>query len=103
MTKNIETCAMVWDQLLSGGADRHSLILNIGGGVVTDLGAFCASTFQRGIRFINIPTSLLALCDAAVGGKTGARNTVYNTSGGMIGRHFSMRCDANQSFECTML
>lgn len=71
MTKNIETCSMVWDQLLSGGADRHSLILNIGGGVVTDLGAFCASTFQRGVRFINIPTSLLALCDAAVGGKTG--------------------------------
>lgn len=61
--ENIETCAMA-DQLLSGGSRSTYLILNIGGGVVTDLVAFCASTFQRGIRFINIPTSLLALQDA---------------------------------------
>ena len=82
MTKSIETCSMVWDQLLSGGADRQSLILNIGGGVVTDLGGFCASTFQRGVRFINIPTTLLALCDAAVGGKTGVNlGTVKNQIG----------------------
>jgi len=69
--KNIDTCVGVWNALSELGADRKSLMLNLGGGVVTDLGAFVASTYKRGIKYINIPTSLLAMVDASVGGKTG--------------------------------
>jgi len=69
--KNIETCIEIWNVLTELGADRKSLIINVGGGVVTDLGGFIASTFKRGIAFIHIPTTLLAMVDAAVGGKNG--------------------------------
>jgi len=69
--KTIETCVGVWNVLSELGADRKSLIINLGGGVVTDLGGFVASTFKRGINYINVPTSLLAMVDASVGGKTG--------------------------------
>lgn len=69
--KHIKTCTSVWEALSSLGADRKSLLINLGGGVVTDLGGFVASTFKRGIDFINIPTSLLSMVDASVGGKTG--------------------------------
>ncbi len=69
--KNIETCLSLWKELSEKGADRNSLIINLGGGVVTDLGGFVASTFKRGIEFINIPTSLLSMVDASVGGKNG--------------------------------
>ena len=71
INKNIETCIQIWNVLTELGADRKSLILNLGGGVVTDLGGFVASTFKRGIDFINIPTTLLSMVDASVGGKTG--------------------------------
>ncbi len=69
--KNIETVAHVWKQLSDNGATRSSLVVNIGGGMVTDLGAFAAATFKRGLKFINVPTTLLAAVDASVGGKTG--------------------------------
>lgn len=69
--KNIETLAYVWKELGDKGASRHSLLINLGGGMVTDLGGFAASTFKRGIKYINIPTTLLAMVDASVGGKTG--------------------------------
>ncbi len=69
--KNLESLAEVWQQLQDGGATRHSCLINVGGGMVTDLGGFAASTFKRGINFINIPTTLLAMVDASVGGKTG--------------------------------
>lgn len=69
--KNISTCLDVWNFLSGKGADRNSIVINLGGGVVTDLGGFVAATFQRGLRFINIPTSLLAMVDASVGGKNG--------------------------------
>ena len=69
--KTIESLAHVWEKLGEGGATRHSLLINIGGGMVTDLGGFAASTFKRGINYINIPTTLLAMVDASVGGKTG--------------------------------
>ncbi|MAL59847.1 MAG: 3-dehydroquinate synthase [Flavobacteriaceae bacterium] len=69
--KTIETSLFVWNALSKKGADRQSLIINLGGGVVTDLGGFVASTYQRGISFVNIPTSLLAMVDASVGGKNG--------------------------------
>ena len=71
INKNIETCIQIWNVLTELGADRKSLIINLGGGVVTDLGGFVASTFKRGIDFINIPTTLLSMVDASVGGKTG--------------------------------
>lgn len=69
--KNIETCTGVWNALSELNIDRKCLIINIGGGVVTDLGGFVASTYKRGVNYINIPTSLLAMVDASVGGKTG--------------------------------
>ena len=69
--KNLETCSGVWNALTELGADRKSLLINLGGGVITDLGGFVASTFKRGISFINIPTTLLSMVDASVGGKTG--------------------------------
>lgn len=69
--KNIHTVCDIWQQLSEKGATRKSLIINIGGGVTTDMGGFAASTFKRGIRYVNIPTTLLAMVDASVGGKTG--------------------------------
>src|SRR5690606_12902212 len=69
--KQIETCTQVWSAISELGGDRKSLLINLGGGVVTDLGGFVAATYMRGIEFINIPTSLLSMVDASVGGKTG--------------------------------
>ena len=69
--KNLETLAAVWQALSEKGASRHSLLINLGGGMVTDLGGFAASTFKRGISYVNVPTTLLAMVDASVGGKTG--------------------------------
>jgi 3-dehydroquinate synthase len=69
--KNIDTCVEIWKVLTELGADRKSLVLNLGGGVVTDLGGFVASTFKRGVDFIHIPTTLLSMVDASVGGKNG--------------------------------
>lgn len=69
--KNLDAIIKVWETLQQEGATRHSCLINLGGGMVTDLGGFAASTFKRGIDFINIPTTLLAMTDASVGGKTG--------------------------------
>lgn len=69
--KNIDFCIGVWKTMLDFGADRSALMINLGGGVVTDMGGFAASTFKRGIDFIQIPTTLLSQVDASVGGKTG--------------------------------
>ncbi|MCM1482966.1 MAG: 3-dehydroquinate synthase [Muribaculaceae bacterium] len=69
--KTLDTVSSVWGQLQGGGATRHSLMVNLGGGLVTDLGGYAAACFKRGMRFINIPTTLLGAVDAAVGGKTG--------------------------------
>ena len=71
INKTIETCVGVWNALSELDADRKSLMINIGGGVITDLGGFVACTFKRGIAYINIPTTLLSMVDASVGGKTG--------------------------------
>ena len=71
VAKNIDTLSGIWGSLIRGGATRKSVVINIGGGVVTDMGGFAAATFKRGIRFINVPTTLLSAVDAAVGGKTG--------------------------------
>jgi len=69
--KTVSTLEQVWTALQQGGATRHSLLVNLGGGMVTDLGGFAAATFKRGLNYINIPTTLLAMVDASVGGKTG--------------------------------
>ena len=69
--KNISTCNEVWAALSELGADRKSIIINLGGGVISDLGGFVACTFKRGIDFINIPTTLLSMVDASIGGKNG--------------------------------
>lgn len=69
--KNIDFCIGIWKMLLDFGADRNSLLINLGGGVVTDMGSFAAATFKRGIDFVQVPTTLLAQVDASIGGKTG--------------------------------
>ena len=69
--KNLQSLSHVWSELQRMGATRHSLMVNLGGGMVTDLGGFAASTFKRGMAYINIPTTLLSMVDASVGGKTG--------------------------------
>ena len=69
--KTLQTCENLWNQLSERGADRNSALINLGGGVVTDLGGFVACAFKRGIDFYNLPTTLLAMVDASVGGKTG--------------------------------
>ncbi|MCB0806014.1 MAG: 3-dehydroquinate synthase [Bacteroidales bacterium] len=69
--KNFDTCVKIWKELTKNQADRNSVLINLGGGVVSDIGGFVASTYKRGIRYVNIPTTLLAMVDASVGGKVG--------------------------------
>ncbi|MFT6866442.1 MAG: 3-dehydroquinate synthase [Cyclobacteriaceae bacterium] len=71
INKNLNTCTEIWSQLTHMGFGRKSLLVNVGGGVIGDMGGFCASTYKRGIRFINFPTTLLAMVDANIGGKLG--------------------------------
>jgi 3-dehydroquinate synthase len=71
VNKNIATCLKVWSAMTDARLDRHSLMINLGGGVITDLGGFCASTYKRGISFIQVPTTLLSQVDASIGGKLG--------------------------------
>jgi 3-dehydroquinate synthase len=69
--KNLNTCIQIWDAMTIHELDRKGLVINLGGGVIGDMGGFCASTYKRGIKFIQIPTTLLAMVDASVGGKLG--------------------------------
>ncbi len=71
INKNLDTCSEIWTALTQWGFSRKSLLVNVGGGVIGDMGGFCASTYKRGIRFINFPTTLLAMVDANIGGKLG--------------------------------
>ncbi len=82
--KSIDTCSEIWKVLSELGADRGSLMINIGGGVVTDLGGFVAATFKRGIAWINVPTTLLSMVDAAVGGKNGVNLESLKNQVGII-------------------
>lgn len=82
--KNIHTCIQLWEALTELGADRKSVMINIGGGVLTDLGGFVALTFKRGMDFINVPTTLLSMVDASVGGKTGIDLGVLKNQIGII-------------------
>jgi len=69
--KNIDTCQSIWEQMMSLEADRNALMINLGGGVIGDMGGFCASTYKRGIEFVQVPTTLLSQVDASIGGKLG--------------------------------
>ena len=69
--KNLDTCQYIWQQLTDHQADRHALLINLGGGVIGDMGGFCAATYKRGISFVQMPTTLLAQADASIGGKLG--------------------------------
>ncbi|MCB0572629.1 MAG: 3-dehydroquinate synthase [Phaeodactylibacter sp.] len=69
--KNLDSCRLIWQQLMEQEAGRDALLINLGGGVIGDMGGFCAATFKRGIRFIQVPTTLLAQVDASIGGKLG--------------------------------
>lgn len=81
-SKNVETLQRVWHALSLARASRHALIINVGGGVVSDLGGFAAATYKRGIPCINVPTTLLGAVDAAVGGKTGINFDGYKNQVG---------------------
>ena len=85
--KNIATCNKVWSFLNKNNADRKSVLINLGGGVITDMGGFIASTYKRGIDFINIPTTLLSIVDASVGSKTGIN---YDSLKNQIGTFLSL-------------
>jgi 3-dehydroquinate synthase len=74
-SKSVEVASRIWEVLSELGADRASVMINLGGGVISDLGGFVAGTFKRGIRFFNVPTTLLAQVDASVGGKTGINHS----------------------------
>lgn len=82
--KNIKSCQVIWDKMIQLGADRHSLCINLGGGVIGDMGGFAASTFMRGMEFIQIPTTLLSQVDASVGGKLGVDYDNYKNLIGII-------------------
>ena len=84
VNKNIETCIGVWNAITELGGDRKSLLITLGGGVITDLGGFVAATFKRGIDFVNIPTTLLSMVDASVGGKTGVDLGVLKNQVGLF-------------------
>ena len=71
VNKTLETCSTIWQALTDAEADRNALMINLGGGVIGDMGGFCASTYKRGIDFVNIPTTLLSQVDASIGGKLG--------------------------------
>jgi 3-dehydroquinate synthase len=69
--KNLETCSVIWQKMTDKGLDRHAVMIVLGGGVLGDMGGFCAATYKRGIDFILVPTTLLAQADASIGGKLG--------------------------------
>lgn len=80
--KTLDTAKIIWDKLQENEADRNSVLINLGGGVIGDIGGFCASTFKRGMDYINAPTTLLAMVDSGIGGKTGIDyNGIKNTIG----------------------
>lgn len=93
--KKLKSCEKVWYELTELGADRKTILLNLGGGVVTDLGGFVASTYMRGIRFVNIPTSMLGMVDASVGGKTGVDFGVLKNMIGTFKQPEAVLMDSN--------
>ncbi len=82
--KHINTVSLLWEKLTQHHADRHALVINLGGGVLCDMGGFAAATYKRGIRFIQVPTTLLAMVDASAGGKTGIDFNGYKNQIGLF-------------------
>ncbi len=93
--KNIETVFGVWKYLSDINIRRNALLVNLGGGVITDMGGFIASTYKRGIDFVNVPTTLLSMVDASVGGKTGIDLDNFKNQVGVFNEPVSVYCDAN--------
>jgi 3-dehydroquinate synthase len=93
--KTIETCIDIWKTLSDNQVNKKGLLINLGGGVITDLGGFVASTFKRGIDFLNIPTTLLAMTDAAIGGKTGVDLDNFKNQIGIINSPVGIYYDSN--------
>lgn len=93
--KTIETCIKIWKTLSDNQVNKKGLLINLGGGVITDLGGFVASTFKRGINFLNIPTTLLAMTDAAIGGKTGVDLDNFKNQIGIINSPVGIYYDSN--------
>ena len=91
--KNLNTCNLIWEKLTNFNADRDNLVINLGGGVITDIGGFTASTYKRGMKFINIPTTLLGQVDAAIGGKTGVDFKEYKNHIGLFSNPESVFID----------
>ncbi|WP_224999342.1 3-dehydroquinate synthase [Cesiribacter sp. SM1] len=91
--KTLQTCSSIWSQMTSAGLDRQALVINLGGGVITDMGGFCAATYKRGVRFINIPTTLLSQVDASVGGKLGVDFEGYKNHIGLFGEPEAVLAD----------
>lgn len=91
--KNIATATHIWSTLSNKQTRRDSILINLGGGVITDIGGFCASTYKRGIDFINIPTTLLAMVDASVGGKTGIDLDNFKNQVGLFAEPKGVFCD----------
>lgn len=83
--KNLDTASMIWSKMAHGGLDRSSLCINLGGGVVTDMGGFAAACYMRGITFMHIPTTLLSQVDASIGGKLGVDHDDYKNIVGLFG------------------
>lgn len=84
VNKTIKTCEFIWEKLLIHQANRNSLLINLGGGVLTDIGGFVAATYKRGINFLNIPTTVLGAADAAIGGKTGVDFKMFKNQIGIF-------------------
>ncbi|MFK8055320.1 MAG: 3-dehydroquinate synthase [Saprospiraceae bacterium] len=84
LNKTLPTVSVVWEKLIEQQADRHALVINLGGGVVTDLGGYAAGCYKRGIRFLHIPTTVLGMVDAALGGKTGVDHGGIKNSVGLF-------------------
>ena len=93
--KTISTCNFIWKKLTEYQFDRNSLLINLGGGVIGDMGGFCASTYKRGIDFIQIPTSLLAMVDASIGGKLGVNFIDLKNQIGVFNNPKSVLIDHN--------
>lgn len=91
--KNIQTVAAIWRDLTENEFRRDGLIINLGGGVITDMGGFAAATYKRGVDFINIPTTLLSMVDAAIGGKTGIDFFEFKNQIGVIKEAKAVFCD----------
>ncbi|WKN45236.1 3-dehydroquinate synthase [Tunicatimonas pelagia] len=93
--KNLDTCAYIWQQLTEEHFDRKGLLINLGGGVIGDMGGFCAATYKRGMSFVNIPTTLLAQVDASVGGKLGVDFNGFKNHIGLFQEPQQVLIDAN--------